>query len=178
MRTIIIEPYNPEWPAEFQRLRDFLWPHVADLALDIVHIGSTSVPGLAAKPILDFNIVIDSYDVFPQLTERLAALGYRHDGDGGLATRERFDGGPRDGFMEYYLYVSPKTSPILDAQLLFRDALRKNDSARDEYAALKRALAEQHRHDIISYVDGKHEFIMRIATAAYNERSNAARAEP
>lgn len=77
MTTIIIEPYNAEWTNEFVKICEYLWPHVKDCALDIVHIGSTSVPGLAAKPIIDLNIVIDSYDVFSQIVERLRSLGYR-----------------------------------------------------------------------------------------------------
>ena len=59
MRTIIIEPYDPVWPEEFQKIRTYLWPYISDIALDIVHTGSTSVPGLAAKPIIDFNIIIE-----------------------------------------------------------------------------------------------------------------------
>jgi GrpB-like predicted nucleotidyltransferase (UPF0157 family) len=71
----------------FNKIREYIWPHIKDNALDIIHIGSTSVPGLAAKPIIDF-IVIDSYDVFPQITEQLKSLGYEHDGDGGIPKRE------------------------------------------------------------------------------------------
>ena len=109
MRTITIETYNPTWPDEFEKIRAYLWPHVSNIVLDIVHAGSTSVPGLASKPFIDFNI-IESYDVFPQLAERLRKLGYEHDGDGGIPARERFKGGKRDGFMEYKIYVCPKDS--------------------------------------------------------------------
>lgn len=172
MTTIIIEPYNAEWTNEFVKIREYIWPQIKDCALDIVHIGSTSVPGLAAKPIIDFTIIIDSYDVFPRVVERLRSLGYEHDGDGGIPTRERFKGGPRDNFMAYNMYVSPKDSPVLDAQILFRDYLRQNKSARDEYATLKQSLAEKHRHDINAYVDGKHEFIIRIVKTVLNQRNN------
>ena len=162
MRTIIVEHYNPLWPGEFEKIRAYLWPHISDIALDIVHAGSTSVPGLAAKPIIDFNIIIESYDVFPQLVERLRTLGYGHEGDGDIPMRERFKGGLRDGFMEYHMYVCPKDSPELERQILFRDYLRGHDDARNEYAALKQSLAEKHRHDIDAYIAGKHEFIMNI----------------
>ncbi len=173
MRTIVIEPYNPEWPNEFAKIRDFLWPHIKDIAIDIVHIGSTSVPGLAAKPIIDFDIVIESYDDFPRIAEQLKKLGYEHDGDGDVPTRERFKGGPREGFMAYNMYVCPKDSMVLLAQILFRDYLREHKEARDEYAALKRSLAEKYRHDIDSYVDGKHEFIINIANTALELRKDS-----
>jgi GrpB-like predicted nucleotidyltransferase (UPF0157 family)/GNAT superfamily N-acetyltransferase len=136
--------------------------YINDIAIDIVHTGSTSVPGLAAKPIIDFNIIIESYDVFPQITLHLQELGYEHDGDGGIAARERFKSGKRDGFMDYHMYVCPKDSPELERQILFRNYLRQNDGVRDEYAALKQSLAEKHRHDIDSYIAGKHEFIMNV----------------
>ena len=81
MRTIIVEHYNPSWPDEFEKIRAYLWPHIGDIVLDFVHAGSTSVPDLAAKSIINFNIIIESYDVFPQLAERLRTLGYEHEGD-------------------------------------------------------------------------------------------------
>jgi len=173
MTTIIIEPYNEEWPNEFAKIRDYLWPHIKDYAIDIVHIGSTSVTDLAAKPIIDLDIVIESYDVFPQIVEKLNSLGYEHDGDGGIPARERFKGGPRDGFMDYNMYVCPKNSRVLLAQILFRDYLRENKEARDEYAELKRSLAEKYRHDIGAYVDGKHEFIINTALKALDQRKDS-----
>jgi len=171
MRTIIVEPYNPAWPYEYAKIRSYLWAHISDIAIDIVHAGSTSVPGLAAKPIIDFNIIIDSYDVFPQITLRLRELGYEHDGDGGITARERFKGGKRDGFMDYHMYVCPKDSLELERQILFRDYLRLNDGIRDEYAALKQSLAEQHRHDIDSYIAGKHELIMNVVALARKQKA-------
>ena len=104
--------------------------------------------------------------------KQLKSLGYEHDGDGGIPMRERFKGGLRDNFMDYYMYVCPKDSQVLDAEILFRDYLRQNNSTRDEYAALKQTLAEKHRHDILAYVDGKHEFIMNVVITALNQRNN------
>jgi len=173
MRTIIVENYKPSWPEEFEKIRAYLWPHIDDVALDIVHAGSTSVPGLAAKPFIDFNIIIESYDVFPQLVERLRTLGYEHEGDGDIPMRERFKGGLRDGFMEYHMYVCPKDSPELERQILFRDYLRGHDDARNEYAALKQSLAEKHRHDIDAYIAGKHEFVMTIVNLARKQTSSS-----
>jgi len=169
MRTIIVEPYNPAWSDEYEKIKKYLWSHISDIAIDMIHAGSTSVPGLAAKPIIDFNIIIESYDVFPQMVERLESLGYIHEGDGCIPARERFKGGKRDTFMEYHMYVCPKNSAELERQILFRDYLRQNDDARDEYAALKQSLAEKHRHDIDAYIAGKHEFIIGIVEIARKE---------
>jgi len=172
MRTIIIEPYNDKWPNEFVKIREYLWPYIKDNALDIIHIGSTSVTGLAARPKIDLNIIIDSYDNFPLIVEKLKNLGYEHIGDGGIPTRECFIGGLREPFMDYNMYVYQKDSRVLDAQILFRDYLRHSTGARDEYAALKLLLAEKYRHDIKAYVDGKHEFIINIVMKALNQRNN------
>jgi len=169
MRTIIVESYDPAWRDGFEKIRAYLWPYMSDIALDMVHVGSTSVPSLAAKPIIDFNIVIESYDVFPRLAECLRKLGYEHDGDGGIPMRERFKGGLRDGFMPYHMYVCPKDSPELERQVLFRDYLRGHDGARNKYAALKQSLAEKHRYDIDAYIAGKHRFIMDIVDLAHRE---------
>jgi len=161
MRTIAVEPYDPEWPAAFERIKDWLWPQVSDLALDIVHVGSTSVPGLAAKPIIDFAIVMESYDIFPALKARLESLGYRHEGDRGIPTREVFKGGP-SGFMEYHMYVCPQDGPEYCRGLLFRDWLREHDGDRDAYADLKRKNAERYPHDIDAYIEGKSDFVEGI----------------
>jgi GrpB-like predicted nucleotidyltransferase (UPF0157 family)/ADP-ribose pyrophosphatase YjhB (NUDIX family) len=169
MRTIIVEPYNLAWSDEFEKIREYIWQRVNDIALEIIHVGSTSVPGLAAKPIIDFNIIIESYDLFPQMLERLQELGYEHDGDGGIPKRERIKGGKREGFMDYHMYVCPKDSLVLYAQILFRDYLRQHENARNDYAALKNSLAEKHKHDIEAYVSGKHEFVMGIVDSARKE---------
>ena len=161
MRTIIVKEYDPAWPEEFTKIKDWLWPHVSDLALDIVHVGSTSVPGLAAKPIIDFAIVMESYAVFPALKCRLEALGYEHEGDLGIPTREAFKGRPA-GFMEYHMYVCPQDGPEYRRGLHFRDWLRGHDEDRDAYASLKSELAKRYTHDIDAYTAGKSDFVEGI----------------
>ena len=167
MRTIIVQAYDPAWPVEFARIRDFLWPHVRSLALDIVHVGSTSVPGLAAKPIIDLHIVMASYAVFQALKARLETLGYRHNGDQGIPTREAFKDGPAGlSQMEYHLYVSPQDGPEYLRHILFRDWLRAHDEDRDAYAALKQVNARLYPHDIDAYIAGKSDFIEEIIRKA------------
>lgn len=169
MRTIIVEEYNPIWPVEFGRIKEYLISYIKDFIISIEHVGSTSVPGLAAKPIIDFDIVIESYDIFPRLLEKLAELGYEHEGDGDIPMRERFKRSRADEFMTYHMYVCPKDSPELKRHILFRDYLRAHDNSRDEYSALKRSLAERYRHDIDAYIDGKHEFVEDIIKKAENK---------
>src|SRR5207249_10022511 len=90
MRRIIVVEYDPAWPATFDDLRARVWTVVGDLALTIEHMGSTSVLGLAAKPIIDMTVVLPSAADVPQAIERLATLGYVHRGDLGIEGREAF----------------------------------------------------------------------------------------
>ena len=90
MPTVVVVDYDPEWSAVFQGLRSRVWPVVADFATSIEHVGSTAVPGLAAKPIIDLSVVLPSNDEVPLAIERLATLGYLHQGDLGVEGREAF----------------------------------------------------------------------------------------
>ena len=171
MRTILIDSYNSQWKTEFQKIKNMLYPYISDIIVDIVHVGSTSVPGLPAKPIIDFIIIIDSYDEFPELMKRLEPFGYQHDGDGGIPGRERIKGGLYDGFMDYHMYVCPKHSEELRRQILFRDYLTKYPETAKIYGDLKIRLSQQFPHDIDGYTDGKHEFVENILEEAQKENS-------
>ena len=161
-QPIVVEPYNPQWASEFEKIRAYLLEHIRDLIVDIHHIGSTSVVGLSAKPIIDFDIEIASMDIFPKIKERLGLLGFRHEGDYGVTGREAFKREISDDFMPYYMYVCPSDSIELKQHLYFRDALRNDPVAADEYGALKSALAAKLGNDIDAYIDCKAEFIRGI----------------
>jgi len=98
MRTkqVVVVAWQPEWPARFEEIRGALLPALEGLICGIEHVGSTSVPGLAAKPIIDLDIVLPDASVFPRVRDALAGLGYRHEGDLGIPGREAFkyDGKP------------------------------------------------------------------------------------
>ena len=161
-KPIVVEPYNPQWVEEFEKIRTYLLTHISDLIVDIHHVGSTSVVGLSAKPIIDFDIEIASMDVFPKIKERLGQLGYRHEGDYGISGREAFKREISDDFMTYYMYVCPSDSRELKQHLYFRDVLCNDPVAVDEYGALKSALAVKVGNDIDAYIDGKAEFVRSI----------------
>ena len=161
-KPVIIVPYNPDWPEEFERIKAFLLSHLGDLLVAVEHIGSTSVPGLAAKPIIDVNMVMESYDDFPAIAGRLKALGYDHEGDLGIEGREVFRQPPGSSFMDLHLYCSPEDSAALLRHLQFRDYLRNHTDARDGYATLKITLAERFRDDRVAYTDAKTAFVQGI----------------
>jgi GrpB-like predicted nucleotidyltransferase (UPF0157 family) len=172
---LVIVPYDPEWARAFEALRHVYLQALGELVVAVEHVGSTSVLGLAAKPILDIDLVIRSHDAFPPLAERLALLGYRHTGDLGVPGREAFgrDGleeVPRDGsgrrWPAHHLYACASDSRELQRHLAFRDWLRSNPEVAAEYAMLKQRLAGRYRDDRDAYTEAKTDFIEGILVEA------------
>lgn len=167
-KTKIVEvvPYNPEWKVEFNKIKEQLLSYIGDLVLKIEHVGSTSIEGLAAKPIIDLDVVMDSYEDFPRIVERLQLHGYVHQGNLGIEGREAFKRSYDDGFMKYHLYVCPKDGKGYLEHIAFRDYLRSNTAARNEYEEIKQRLAQEYRYDIDAYCEGKTAFVDTILTKA------------
>ena len=157
---IEVVDYDPNWPEMFAALKTNIWPLMADFALSIEHVGSTSVPGLAAKPVIDLDIVIPSSTDVPLAVARLAQLGYQHRGDLGIEGREAFSNPP--GMVRHNLYVCPEDSVGLRNHLALRDHLRANPNEVQAYGALKKRLALEHPFDMDAYIRDKTEFIIGI----------------
>jgi GrpB-like predicted nucleotidyltransferase (UPF0157 family) len=155
--------YDPEWPGQFERLRERLAAALGELAVAIEHVGSTAVPGLAAKPILDADVIVAKRDDVAAAVERLEAIGYRHQGVLGIEGREAFDWPP--GEDRHHVYVLAAGTAELERHLRFRDRLRVDPIAARAYAELKRDLALRHPTDRIAYGDGKSEFVERILSS-------------
>lgn len=84
---INIEEYNIDWPKKFDSLKEIIWPNISDVAIAMEHVGSTSVPSLAAKPVIDIDIVVENVTSCKEVTSRLHNLGYVHLGDLGVPGR-------------------------------------------------------------------------------------------
>jgi len=167
--------YDPAWPVQFCQIRDKVWPVVSDVAVGVEHVGSTSVPGLAAKPVIDLDIVIPSRNELPLARAGLGRLGYEYQGDLGIEERYAFRAPP--GERPHNLYVCCRQSVSLFNHIALRDHLRTHPSDVASYSALKRRLAEQFPQDIGRYIEGKSEFILSIL-ARYGlsaDRSDAIR---
>ena len=160
MRTILVVAYDPSWPALFEALRADVWAAVQGMAIAIEHVGSTSVPGLAAKPVIDMDIVVGSIGDLAECIDALALLGYRHLGDLGIEGREAFDNPP--GMPAHNLYLCPHGSTGLRNHLAVRDYLRAHPLVARAYGELKTELARRYAHDIDAYVEGKSRFLLDI----------------
>lgn len=167
-KTKVVEviPYDPAWKAEFSRIEARLLEITGDLIIAAEHVGSTSIEGLSAKPVIDIDLVMESYDMLPEIILRLQKHGYEHQGNLGIEGREAFKSLEDDGFMKYHLYVCPKDGKGYLEHIAFRDYLRSSPSARGEYQSVKEQLAEQYRHNIDAYCEGKTAFVQSILQKA------------
>lgn len=157
---VLVVDYDPSWPDLFEALRRPVWAAVHGVAVSVEHVGSTAVPGLAAKPIIDMDVVVPSSDNLPEAIARLATLGYVHRGCLGIDGREAFNS--PQGLPAHHLYVCPKESAALSNHLTLRDVLRRDPAAVAEYSRIKRQLAARFPNDIESYIAGKTDFILTV----------------
>lgn len=164
MRTeqIRVSPYDPAWPHAFAVIKQELAAALGPLALRIEHVGSTAVPGLAAKPIIDIDIVIEEASLLPSVIKALASWGYSHEGDLGIADREAFSYRGKEHLLTHHIYVCPQHSAELRRHLRFRDYLRDHRDIAAEYGALKQRAAALFPRDIEGYISYKSPFIERI----------------
>lgn len=160
MNEVVVVAYDPAWPALFERLRAPIAEALGDAATTIEHVGSTAVPGLAAKPIIDMTIVVPHEAALRSAIDRLATLGYRHRGDLGVPGREAF-ARPIDS-PEHHLYACIEGTQSLRNHRTVRDHLRRNPEVAAKYGAIKRELARRFSHDLDAYIDGKTQFILNI----------------
>lgn len=163
-RNAIVVEYDERWPRDFVAIRAQLWPAVATIAVDIEHVGSTAVPGLAAKPIIDVDVVVADNSGIPAAITALERLGHKHEGDRGIPGREAFTS--VTGLPEHHLYVVAAGSPPYRDHIEFRDYLQTHPDAVQRYAAEKRRLAHLLQTDRAAYIDGKAWLVREILRAA------------
>lgn len=159
-----VVPYSPSWPAQFALVESHLKHALAGLATARVeHVGSTSVPGLAAKPILDIDVIVDGAEVSAAVAA-LGSAGYVHRGDLGVVDREAFhapDANPRRN-----VYVCRAGTLNVRNHLAVRDVLRAREDLRDEYGAVKVALAAEPDIDIDTYIARKSAVLQKVLAAS------------
>ncbi len=164
-RRIEIVPYDPNWPAMYEEEALLLRRLFGDVLAAIHHIGSTSVPGLASKPIIDIMGEAVDISMVDGFNERMPALGYTPRGEYGIPGRRYFPKGT-PVHHTHHLHVFAAGSRIAREHLAFRDYLADHSETAGEYAALKESLAGMHRTDPEAYTDGKAAFISGVLSRA------------
>jgi GrpB-like predicted nucleotidyltransferase (UPF0157 family) len=163
---IVVADYDPAWAEVFARDRAAIAGALGDIARGIEHVGSTSVPGLAAKPIIDILLGVDEDDL-DRIIEPLERIGYAYDPDWEISIPRRryFRRLLPDGTNTHHLHAVPIGGEFWTRHLRFRDYLRAHPSKAEEYAALKRETARRHRGGI-DYTFAKTEFIRSVEALA------------
>ena len=174
MRTITVEDYNPQWARDFLALKKVYEKQLSGIDCQIIHVGSTSVPGLAAKPIIDVDIVVRSPEDAEKCIKRLQELGYIHAGQRGIVGRESFErsdeyvpySNEKKSWRAHHLYVCMEGIDALTNHLKLKDYLIKHPEAVKAYSDLKKELAKKYPHDIDAYIAEKTDFIVGILKKA------------
>lgn len=162
-----LSPYEPNWPLLFLQEKERLLASLANYILDIQHIGSTSIPGMPAKPILDIGAAVANFEEARHCVPLLEQLGYTYKGENGIARRHYFvKGDPRT----HHLHMLESDSAEWKNHLLFRDYLCANPASANEYASLKQTLATQFATDREAYQEGKENFIQAVLLQANKNR--------
>ncbi|WP_332898692.1 GrpB family protein [Haladaptatus sp. CMSO5] len=168
---IILDDYDTNWPAQFEAEATNINDAIGERIERIEHIGSTSIPGMPAKPIIDMLVGVTSLKDADACITPLEALGYEYvpKFEDVMPNRRYFrksEGKTRT----HHLHMVETGSEFWTRHLAFRDYLREHPDVAAEYADLKRELAREHRHDIGAYTDGKDEFIRRVERDALAEK--------
>lgn len=169
----LITPYDPNWKTEFENIKIVLETELKNIDIDIQHVGSTAIPGLCAKPILDIDIIINNSGFLDQVSARLEKLGYINKGEQGIAGRFAFRQSSefiptttaQKKWLLHHLYVCFSDSLALKNHLLFRDALLQNGKLAERYSALKMDLVKEKGMTREEYTKRKTEFIISVLTS-------------
>jgi len=168
---ITISNYDPVWPENFYNISHHLKSALGDLTADIQHVGSTSVPGLKAKPIIDIDIILKDLSFLKKAIDTLEGIGYKYLGEMGISGRFAFQAPPslpQNGGSGYHtfplhnLYICDPSSQAYLNHICLRDHLRDNKKDRISYSKLKDRLAISYPYEIDRYVEGKTDFISAI----------------
>lgn len=168
---IVLQEHRPEWAQDFQEEKAKILEKIGDRVIDVMHIGSTAIRGIAAKPILDMALSVAEFNMGFRCVAPLEELGYLYKGENGIPERHYFR--TNAAVVTCHLHLFPEGHPRLRDHLLFRDYLNAHLHEAQRYDSLKRQLAETYREDREQYTLGKAVFIQHILEKAQAEKEQA-----
>lgn len=163
--VVELRPHDDRWPSLFAAEAKRLRAALGETILAVEHIGSTAIPEMPAKPLLDMMAAVAEGVALDRLAEGLAALGYEDCGPAGVPERTLFAKGPPEQ-RTHHLSLVPSGADYWHDQILFRDFLRANGDAAAAYAALKQDLLQRYRTARPDYTDGKSDFVTEVLARA------------
>jgi GrpB-like predicted nucleotidyltransferase (UPF0157 family) len=164
-RDVELVPHNPEWSLQADQEISRLVEGFSFTIIGIYHIGSTSVPGIKAKPILDFVMEVEDIEDVLNSVAEFKALGYQSKGEFGIPGRQFFTQ-DTDGQRTHHLHVFQQGHPDIQRHTIFRDYLRANPDAAREYEKLKEKLAKRFPKQSRDYTAAKSDFILSMDEVA------------
>lgn len=167
-RRVILFPHDPDWVNLYQEEADQLASALSSEITAIHHMGSTAVPGIFAKPIIDIMIVVKDINRIAQYNHRMETFGYSPRGELGIPGRRYFSK-DKDGVRTHHVHIYQASNPEIDRHLGFRDYLISHPDAAHAYSKLKEELANKFADNIDQYTEAKSDFIRSI-----NEKSKSA----
>lgn len=165
---IIVSEYDPAWPLKYETEKEKIEAILEHNCIALYHIGSTSVPGLAAKPIIDIMAAVRSLEQADAAAEKFSRIGYEYLGEFGIPGRRYLRKGGDERTHQIHIFQADDRKNI-ERHLAFRDYLRTHEEERREYAALKKELARRFPYDIDGYCDGKEEFVRAMEKQALSQ---------
>jgi GrpB-like predicted nucleotidyltransferase (UPF0157 family) len=168
--SVKVVPYSFNWKEIYKQEEKLLYLLLGEAAIDIQHVGSTSIEGLDAKPIIDIAVGVKALDDVDKFRSLLEANGYQYRGNAGIEGRIMFAKGSED-LRTHYLHTEIINGELWKNHIYFRDYLRLHKKAVEEYSKLKKELALKYTNDRGSYTNAKNEFIKSILKMAKEEFS-------
>lgn len=163
-----LESYNPKWVEDYNKEEKLLKELLKDYLIEIHHIGSTSIPGLMAKPVIDIIAVIKSLEDIPAIEEILKDYDYSNRGQQGVPDRYFFAKGPEEA-RTHYIHFVEKDSNTYYNQLYFKKYLLDHPDYIEKYCDLKQELAKKYANERPKYTQGKNDFITDVIGKAHEE---------
>ncbi|HPE15061.1 MAG TPA: GrpB family protein [Bacilli bacterium] len=163
-----LEDYNSNWKEDYEREEKILKEVLKDRIIEIHHIGSTSIVGLKAKPVIDILIVINSLEEITEIENLLKDYDYSNRGQQGVNDRYFFAKGPEDARSHYIHFTEPKSNTYFN-QVYFKRYLIEHPDYIKKYCDLKQELAEKYADERPKYTQGKNEFITNVINLAKEE---------
>lgn len=163
---VVVRPHDPRWAQAYEAERGRITGILGTDAVAVHHVGSTAIPGICAKPIIDILVELSGLGAADAAAPRMAAAGYEALGEFGLPGRRYFRRNDAAGTRTHHVHAYEAGSAEIARHLAFRDYLRARPAKAAGYSALKERLAAAHPHDIEAYMDGKDALVKSLEAEA------------
>ena len=171
MKKVEVVPHNPRWRDAFETEAKYVATALSKNVVAIHHIGSTAIPNIYAKPVVDLLIEVRDITEVDKRSPAMESLGYEVKGEYGIPGRRYFRKNNVEGIRTHQIHVFETGSAQVERHLAFRDYMIVHPADARKYSELKRKLAEEHPHSIDGYMDGKNDFIKEIDRRAARWRT-------